>query len=141
MKVFECSTYFDITATGVRSHYKQSRIPFTDDTGQLIADQGQWHYSRNQQRNWETINQIISLRTLPTNIAFPTCGVDNERKIWVFEFELEFPESVELSQSPVGAFLKDCVDVPMLTGLNETYMSDIVLKPNENIFFTVKNGK
>ena len=99
----KCRTVFDITATGVRSHYKESRIPFHDDAGRIIEDRRSWMHSRNQQRNWETLNQLISLRTLPEDISTP---IHNKHtQTWEFEFDVVNIESVTLNNDPVGALI------------------------------------
>jgi len=136
-----CSTRFDITATGVRSNFQHHRIPFQDDVGHWIQDQISWQRARNQQRNWETINQIISLRTLPTDISRPTVIDENDCKIWKFEFVVDTPSSVELDGDPLGILTQDCQGVPMISGLDETPDIGDVLAPNINVFFTVHPDK
>jgi hypothetical protein len=133
-----CSTLFDITATGVRSHYKESRVPFHDDTGRVIEDHQSWTRSRNQQRNWETINQLISLRTLPENISTPE--FDASDHTWKFEFDVVNIESISLNDNLVGGLLRDCVGVPMILGLTEkSEISNILTTAGSeiNIWFTV----
>lgn len=133
-----CCTLFDITATGVRSHYKESRIPFHDDVGRIIEDQLSWMRSRNQQRNWETINQLISLRTLPENISTPICNTGT--MTWEFEFDVVNIESISLNDNLVGGLLRDCVGVPMILGLTEKSEIGNILTttgPETNIWFTV----
>jgi len=127
---------FDITATGVRSHYKESHIPFLDDTGQLIENQSSRNRARNQQRNWETVNQIISLRTLPENIVDPQFDADT--KTWIFRFDINNIESVTLNNDPVGALMRDCDGIPMIIGLGEQQELSQVLQtqgPRANIWF------
>ena len=105
-----CQTLFDITATGVRSHYRASLIPFKDETGRIIADTSTWDRARNQQRNWETLNQIISLRVLPEEIMQPTQKVSHGQQVWEFEFVVPSLETVMTDNDPVGALLHDCQD-------------------------------
>jgi hypothetical protein len=112
-----CSTSFDITATGVKNRYYKARIPFTDNIGQRIVDDETWFRSRNQQSNWETINQIISLRTLPENISIPV--YDSNLQQWSFEFDVVDPTSIASADGPLGYLLSDCNNVPMILGLNE----------------------
>jgi hypothetical protein len=100
MKI-RCTTTFDITATGVTGHYKPSRVPFTDRTGHVIANERDWNLARNQQRNWETLTQLISLRT----------QVDN-----IFDFEIESDTVFLLGTDPLGILKNDCQGVPMLLG-------------------------
>lgn len=133
----QCRTLFDITATGVRSHYRQSRIPFRDDRGQEIQDLTSWTKSRNQQRNWETINQIISLRCLPDRITTPR----RTDQGWVFDFEVPNIASIERDGDAVGWLRHDATDIPMITGLDETAGVDAMLRPNINIWFSVSDGK
>lgn len=126
--LIRCCTRFDITATGVRNNFQKNR----DNT-----DTASWNHRRNQQRNWETVNQIISLRTLPTNITTPQ-RVDDR---WEFEFEVEQPATIELEGDPVGLLAADCRDVPMLVGLNESSGLTPVLLPGTNIEFVVISDK
>ena len=81
---FSCTTLFDITATGVTGHFKSSRAPFEDRAGNTIQDVADWNRSRNQQRNWETVNQIIGMRT-QVDSTMPK----REGSSWSFEFETE----------------------------------------------------
>ena len=60
---YAVQTFFDITATGITGHFKPAKIPFRDAAGNTITDLESWTRSRNQQRNWETITQILGLRT------------------------------------------------------------------------------
>jgi hypothetical protein len=136
MKV-RCLTYFDITATGVKNHFKQSRIPFEDQAGNKINCVDDWNRARNQQRNWETVNQLISLRALPVDIIEPVKITHNDRCAWVFEFVVEQQGAVAADNNPIGALINDSNMIPMLTGLDETEMTDQMLSPGVNIFFDI----
>ena len=139
-----CSTKFDITATGVRSHYKPSRIPFTDDTGKEIVDTATWHRARNQQRNWETLTQIISLRTLPYELQTPVMIEHDHVRTWEFTFEIDSAETVMQNSNPVGALQADCVGVPMILGLDENInITEVLVSagPDINIWFFLETGK
>lgn len=109
MKI-RCTTKFDITATGVTGHYKPSRIPFTDASGQRITDERLWNHSRNQQRNRETITQLLSLRTQIENVTVPVLTDD----VWSFEFEVESDTIFLYDNDPLGVLKQDCYGVPML---------------------------
>jgi hypothetical protein len=113
-----CQTRFDITETGVKNRSHKARIVFRDATGQEITNELEWNRARNQQCNWETVNQVISLRTLPENITRPVYKADIG--IWTFEFAVVDPASITHDSNPVGYLLNDCADVPMILGLNET---------------------
>jgi len=113
---FACQTLFDITATGVTGHCKQSRMPFHDHAGQLIHDTESWNRSRNQQRNWETITQILSLRTQLFALTDPIADQTGTR--WMFEFETEFDGVYGPDTDPVSVLRTDAEGVPMLRELD-----------------------
>ena len=113
---FACQTLFDITATGVTGHCKQSRMPFRDSAGQLIHDAESWNRSRNQQRNWETITQILSLRTQLFALTDPIADQTGTR--WMFEFETEFDGVYGPDTDPVSVLRTDAEGVPMLRELD-----------------------
>jgi hypothetical protein len=113
-----CQTRFDITETGVKNRSHKARIVFRDAAGREITNELEWNRARNQQCNWETVNQVISLRTLPENISRPVHKADVG--IWSFEFAVVDPASITHDSNPVGYLLNDCADVPMILGLNET---------------------
>ncbi len=128
----QCQTLFDVTATGVTGHFKPSRMPFQDATGATINSEAKWNRARNQQRNWETITQIISLRT---QVDFIPPSQDNGR--WTFEFEIANDQLFVNNQDPLAVLKADCADVPMITGLNETALNDTILIVDKNIWFTI----
>ena len=119
MKI-RCTTTFDITATGVTGHCKPSRLPFTDASGQTIASEAEWNRARNQQRNLETITQLLSLRTQIDNVTRPV--FDNDH--WSFEFEVESDTIFALADDPLGVIKDDCYGVPMLLSTEPTLGSD-----------------
>jgi len=131
-----CQTLFDITATGVTGHFKSSRIPFTDNAGQQILDTDQWNRSRNQQRNWETITQILSLRTQLFLLTDPICDQSGTR--WMFEFETESDGIYGPNSDPVQVLRDDANAVPMLLDLDNALDLDpylITVGPRQNIWF------
>lgn len=131
-----CTTYFDITATGVKNRFYKSRMPFHDSAGQEISNDVSWNRSRNQQNNWETLNQIIQLRTLTENITEPV----KQNDAWEFEFDVADPDAIGTLADPVEFLKRDCVGVPMNIGLDESKTQDSVLKSQgdgANIWFSV----
>ena len=133
---FACQTLFDITATGVTGHCKQSRMPFRDHAGQLIHDTESWNRSRNQQRNWETITQILSLRTQLFGLTEPISDQTGTR--WMFEFETETDGIYGPESDPVSVLRADAEGVPMLRELDNDPDIDTVLITNgsrQNIWF------
>ena len=132
MKI-QCQTLFDITATGTTGHVKPSRMPFTDQAGSKITDVGQWNRSRNQQRNWETVTQLISLRTQVDNLKEPQRINDR----WCFEFEVENQNLFNNGQDKLSVLKVDCAGVPMLVGLDESAQTVTVLAVDINIWFAL----
>lgn len=134
----KCTTRFDITETGVRNRTYRSDQPFQDKTGRTVATQLEWQQARNQQCNWETVNQVISLRTLPERISTPM--FDQDTATWSFEFDVVDPGSLFYNSSPVGYLIADCDSVPMITGLEESPGNTTFLigsGPEANIWFDV----
>jgi hypothetical protein len=135
MKIL-CRTQFDITATGVTGHYKPSRIPFQDASGQTVDSVEAWNCARNQQRNWETITQLLSLRTQLTNIDIPV----KKDQLWQFEFEIDNDNLFWTGNDDLGILKNDCEGVPMLTGLGEHSIEHTVLTIDQNIWFAPINN-
>jgi hypothetical protein len=140
MKVL-CRTLFDCTYTGVTGHLRPQQLPFTTKTGLTIDTPEQWNRSRNQQRNWESVLQIISLRTQPMNVVPPIKHKDS----WHFEFEVEAEGvlSSDISSDELAGLVSDCEGVPMVTGLNEESVITATLHAqgtNQNIWFTAINN-
>ena len=140
MKI-QCRTLFDITQTGITGHFKTSQLPFDDRAGQNITDLKTWTYSRNQQRNLETISQRLQLRTQIFDLSNPV----ETNGYWYFEFEVEFEGIYHNNSDEFGILKQDCEGVPMLVGLNEQYTITpvlVVTGSQQNIWFeniTVNN--
>jgi hypothetical protein len=115
-------------------------LPFTTKTGLVIHTPEQWNRSRNQQRNWESLLQIMSLRTQPMNVVPPTKQTDG----WHFEFEVE-AEGVlgsEFGSDDLAGLVADCDGVPMVTGLDESGVVTATLHAqgqDQNIWFRAIN--
>jgi hypothetical protein len=133
-----CQTLFDITATGVTGHCRPTRMPFTDQAGRKIQDQTAWDRSRNQQRNWETITQIIGLRTQVFDLQTPIR--DQSGTTWMFEFETELDGVFGPNEDPTQILREDAEGVPMLLDLDNRADLLPVLKTQgteQNIWFAV----
>lgn len=125
---------FDITVTGVTGHHKSSRIPFTDRAGQHITSESSWEHSRNQQRNWETLTQLISLRTQVDITSTPI----NNNGMWEFEFQTETADVYGTDDDPTAVLRNDSNGVPMIVTLeNQAIMAAelVVSGPDQNIWF------
>lgn len=115
-----CYTLFDITQTGVMN---RSRPNENEVEG--------WLQRRNTQCNFDTILQVISLRSQPEVIKLP---IRNELKkeqldrfgfvyhteenetsyYWKFEFEVHHSSVFENGIASLGALYDDCEGVPMI---------------------------
>ena len=131
-----CRTLFDCSATGVTGHYRPSQVPFRDGAGNTIENQNAWMFARNQQRNWETLNQWISLRTQPLSVT----SLGHNNGVWSFEFEVEssLVYSASGQQEDITVLVNECEGVPMIVGLDETQTQNSVLitqGPDQNIWF------
>jgi hypothetical protein len=128
-----CRCLFDITATGVTGHYKSSRVPFTDRAGNTITGEPAWNRSRNQQRNWETLTQIIGLRT-QVDLTLP----EKFDGAWEFEFSTETPDAYGPPDDPTSILRSDATGVPMLLTLEsgEIITGELTVDgPDQNIWF------
>ena len=97
---------------------------------------------RNKQRNWETVVQILGLRTqimsinqLKTetkNLSQHVFGSDyqDKQRVWTFEFEVEFENLYLQDHDPYGILKKDFAQSPIILGLDET------AKPPMPLFYT-----
>jgi hypothetical protein len=133
---YVCQTLFDITATGVTGHFKVTRMPFVDQAGQHIHDQVTWNRSRNQQRNWETLTQILGLRTQLFDVTDPVR--DKSGTSWMFEFESDRDGVFGPDSDPTQILRTDAEGVPMILDLDNR--SDLVpvlrtTGPEQNIWF------
>ena len=140
MKI-QCRTLFDCSRTGVTGHYRMSQVPFQDQIGQTITNEHDWNFARNQQRNWETILQIISLRTQPMNLSATTVN----DHVWEFTFEVEAAGvySVNSDVNNMDTLLQECNGIPMVINLTEQPdlgTSLIAQGSKQNIWFQAVNN-
>ena len=140
MKIL-CRTLFDCSFTGVTGHFRSSEIPFVDRTGQKVSSQADWNHSRNQQRNWETLLQIISLRTQPTDLTVPV----HKDGAWEFEFKSESEGVFEIygDSDPLAGLKVDCEGVPMMLNLKEQPSLSPTITTSgssQNIWFSTVNN-
>lgn len=110
-------------------------MPFVDRIDQPITDVDSWNSSRNQQRNWETILQLIGLYTQPQSIS--DIRMKNGR--WEFEFETEFDDVFRLNDDPVGLLKQACRGVPIINYVQQQLTA--LLQPDVNIWFYPKGHK
>lgn len=119
----KCYTLFDITRTG-----NVHRRPPVNGT---IEQTKRWETSRNTQTNFDTIIQVLSLRSQPENITDPVQEIvvfddsfdmfgflfDNEdvaQSYWSFEMTIPHDKVYNDSNTELGNLLRDCDGVPMI---------------------------
>ena len=106
---------------------------------------------RNKQRNWETVVQILGLRTqimsinqLKTetkDLSQYMFGSDyqDKQRVWTFEFEVEFKDLYLNDQDPYGILKKDFAQSPIVLDLDETVTPPMALfytdGSSKNIYF------
>ena len=106
---------------------------------------------RNQQRNWETVIQVIGLRSQPTLLSAPIVeeldlsyfrfGTEymGTNRVWSFKFGTEQDGVYSDGVTPFGLLELDFVKVPIIVGLDETAAMNLstfkVVGPQRNIYF------
>lgn len=143
MHRIRCHTLFDITQTGVLNRSK----PTGDDVES-------WVKRRNTQCNFDTILQVISLRSQPEVIKLPSevemseavfemfgfLYTEEKVSCWRFEFEVQHSSVFENGITSLGALYKDCEGVPMILSDNQHSMCPKFLDTTpelKNIHFEV----
>ncbi len=140
-----CYTLFDITQTGVLNRSK----PGADQEYHV------WAKQRNSQANFDTILQIINLRSQPENITSPkkfdiqfdmfenfgflfTQQDDESYPCWTFDFEIQHMSVFDDGKNELGFLYNDCDGVPMiLCGTEWNKLPSFLDTSNElkNIYF------
>ena len=131
-----CYTLFDITKTNVPNRSKPPEG----------IDHKTWVYQRNTQINFDTIVQIISLRSQPENISTPIQLEIKEDFFnlgkpiigWMFNFEVRSVSVYSNGNDELIYLKQDVSDVPMLICGTE-YVNLVnflsIEKPMKNIHF------
>jgi hypothetical protein len=138
MKI-KCQTLFDITKTNITNRRRNLEAPDNENVIRL----------RNQQSNFETLVQVISMRSQPENITDPVISISSrnqiftktklpkDTKIWSFTFTVESAAVYRKNEIQLGNLVDDCQGVPMITGLDETKTILSHLDSDTNITFEV----
>lgn len=123
MKI-KCTTLFDITKTGVNPRRRDINM-IDDELFELQCG---------QQSNFETLLQIINLRSQPEDITDPILGktkldkksiwgkeYSSSRSIptWSFEFSIAHTSAFKDNENELGLLFLDSEGVPMIKGLTE----------------------
>ena len=148
----QCRTLFDCSYTGTTGHFRPSEVPFEDRMGQVITNQTDWNHSRNQQRNWETVLQTISLTAQPLDIT-PASGSTKVslsehqfgsifkglQNCWKFMFYIEQQDVFGLD--PIAKIESNFDQIPIIGGLTESVKFETPLFQTrgdfKNIYFKV----
>lgn len=132
-------TLFDCAPTGTTGHFRPSELPLVDRQGSRITNQAEWNRSRNKQRNWETVLQVVSLRCQPTHIETPQYRDQH----WVFSYVVDIEGVYGQGDKDLTMLLQDCNGVPMIVNLDETQLTSSMLctsGPDQNIWFEALNS-
>ncbi len=116
-KMIRCYTLCDITRT------KYTKKPQGSQDIKI----------RNQQRNYETFIQLISLRCQPSTNNDPECldqqlsdfnfGSDygkSRHLVWIFDFDVDRQEVFSTATNEFGAIVNDFNNIPVISKLDET---------------------
>lgn len=135
-----CYTLFNITYTGITARAK----PDTDNIDM-------WIKSRNTQWNFDTIIQLISLRSQPDILGYPEQILGNKKYFgkqyekeknlicWKFTFAVQHGSVFDNEDIKLGNLYADCHNVPMLLIGNENKKLLSILDISEqfrNIYFS-----
>ena len=149
--IISCYTLFDITATGVLNRSR----PMLDE------EDASWIKKRNAQCNYDTILQLISLRSQPDVISKPELISINfndfdkfgflfeqqENEVyncWHFKFEIQHASVFYDGISELGGLYTDCDAVPMLKVGTEWDKLPLMIDTSDelkNIYFEIVNEK
>lgn len=133
MQHIKIKTKFDITHTNVIRKPAQDVFPLKIN-GRVFKSQEEWTKARKQQSNWETIIQVVSLRTQPLNIkSYKNNGY------WFLEFDIAFDEVFASGGDKLRLLKDDCQAIPMIIGLDDTGKLAPMLLVDENTFFEIYN--
>ena len=155
---FRCSCLFDVSATGVTTNTRMKGVPFTTTTGVVIKNTFELNFARNQQRNFDTLIQLFSMRTQVVWNS-PVKMLENEKasnwgfgkaykgnfNVWQFAFEIGSSDPwLKTSKTDFDYcyFLReDAEQIPMLLGLLETAKLEPLLVatgPETNVLFELE---
>lgn len=116
----KCYTLFDITNTGIPNR----KLPSTLTPDEVVD----WKKRRNTQSNYDTLLQVLGLRSQPEDIStvrmsninfieFDNFGFlfesEAPQPCWSFEFSIFHPSVFDDGVNELGALYSDCDTVPM----------------------------
>jgi len=116
-----CYTLFDITNTNIPNKKKPLNLSLDDAKA--------WELKRNTQTNYDTILQVVSLRTQPENMSdttkieinfkdFENFGFlfeeEENQNCWYFDFEINHKNVFHDGINELGSLDYDCHEVPII---------------------------
>ena len=147
----KCYTLYDITQTNVNFRKKNTEIVPADEMKK-----------RSQQSNFETILQIINMRSQPEEISESELTVINiddlkdfnfgylyeksynktisKINVWSFTFSVDHADVFNNGINDLGSLSDDCNQVPMILRLEETFKLSNQMNISDeqrNIYFEV----
>lgn len=140
INLINCYTLIDITCTGVVRYG-------LDESSKK---------KRKQQSNYETLLQVLGLRTQPMIVEEPKLiqnanlreysfgdEYTGTQNVWVFKFSVEYVDVYLNNGDPVGALVRDLNQVPIISGLDETVKLPLPIFSTvydyKNTYFTTNN--
>jgi hypothetical protein len=147
----KCYTLYDITQTNVNFRKKNTEIVPADEIKK-----------RSQQSNFETILQIINMRSQPEEISeseLTVINIDdlkdfnfgylyeksynktiNKINVWSFTFSVDHADVFNNGINDLGSLSDDCNQVPMILRLEETFKLSNQMNISDeqrNIYFEI----
>lgn len=123
----------------------------------VTRESEQKHKERNQQRNWETVQQVLGLRTQileleqqrlkPQDMTRYQFGsvYEGVQNIWRFDFAVEFENIFKIDDDPIAVLVADFNSVPVIQNLDETVKLSLpmflTLGDMKNIYFMAQGTK
>ena len=123
-------TLVDITKTGVRRKEQGDAMKMS------------------QQNNFQTLQQIINIRSLIEDNADPSVATEDvsgkfgkriqgEHKVWTYEFIIDRPEVFHDGKDPIGFLKEDFHNVPIIGSLTETINIPSTFKVNKGDYTNI----
>jgi hypothetical protein len=123
-------TLVDITKTGVRRKEQGDALRMA------------------QQSNFQTLQQIINIRSLIEDNADPYVTTEDvsgkfgkriqgEHKVWTYEFVIDRDDVYNNDKDPIGFLKEDFHNVPIIGSLNETINIPSAFKVNKGDYTNI----
>ena len=118
----KCFSLIDITNTGTIGNYRNGNS----------VNLSTWNQTRNQQRNLETIIQVVNLRTQPLDMSKIVSAKEDlslhkfgfrytgSHMVWSFQFSIEHYGVLDSNGIPLKELTDSLNDAPCISKLNET---------------------